>query len=117
MSVNRPRMFWPAVLSVVSMLACWALAPQLIGATLYKFATISAAGWGAYWLDREMSPYARPHRYLADLHAGRAAVPDALGFGVPAQQAAIIYAALAIAAQIRRAMVVIGAMVCAALVV
>lgn len=117
MSVNRPRMFWPAVLSVVSMLACWALAPQLIGATLYKFATISAAGWGAYWLDRAMSPYARPHRYLADLHAGRAAVPDALGFGVSGRDGAMIVVVLFIAAQIRRAIVVAAAMIGASLVV
>lgn len=38
----------------------------LIAVSLYKAHLMSLGGWGGYWLDRALYPYARPHSYLED---------------------------------------------------
>lgn len=63
-----PRMFIWALLTVF--LFCGALFAQethpgsIFAVSLYKAHLMSLGGWGGYWLDRALFPYARPHEYL-----------------------------------------------------
>jgi hypothetical protein len=61
-------MFIWALLTVF--LFCAALFAQethpgsIFAVSLYKAHLFSLGGWGGYWLDRALFPYARPHEYL-----------------------------------------------------
>lgn len=59
----------PVTLAVAIVLALLvaALAPQQLPVTVYKLSLISIAALVAYWIDREIFPYARPDRFLSDL--------------------------------------------------
>lgn len=67
-----PRMLLWAVLTIVFMLLANAvshLAPSsLLAVTLYKVHLMSLGGWGGYWLDRTLFPYARPHELCSAMH-------------------------------------------------
>lgn len=64
MSTKFPRMLVWLVLTLVLMLLALALqasAPgNLVSVTLYKAHLLALGGWGGYWLDRALFPYARP---------------------------------------------------------
>tara|TARA_R110002049_G_scaffold83938_12_gene213708 strand:- start:668 stop:976 length:309 start_codon:yes stop_codon:yes gene_type:complete len=57
-------------------MACWLLvslallalvalfAPYQLPVSLYKLSLITSAAWVAYWIDRGLFPYARPHQFL-----------------------------------------------------
>jgi hypothetical protein len=76
-------MFIWALLTVF--LFCAALFSQethpgsIFAVSLYKAHLMSLGGWGGYWLDRALFPYARPHEYL---------LPDDVAIG-PAETAHI----------------------------
>lgn len=65
MFANFPRMLLWALLTVALM--CLALFVQaefpgnVFAVTLYKAHLMALGGWGGYWLDRALFPYARPH--------------------------------------------------------
>lgn len=63
-----PRMInwlWVTIaLAIVAQLAMRADAGSLIAVTVYKAHLLSLGGWGGYWLDRALFPYARPHTYV-----------------------------------------------------
>lgn len=77
-----PRMLLWAVLTIVFMLLANALsylAPSsLLAVTLYKVHLMSLGGWGGYWLDRTLFPYARPHELCS-------AMQDVRDDGSPAE--------------------------------
>lgn len=67
MFANFPRMLWWALLTVALM--CFALLVQaqypgnVFAVTLYKAHLMALGGWGGYWLDRALFPYARPDKF------------------------------------------------------
>lgn len=61
-----PRLLGCLVASVILVAAVALAAPQQIGVILYKACLLALAGYGGYWLDRTVFPYARPDSYLVD---------------------------------------------------
>lgn len=56
-----PRLFGWGVAALVLMLALAWLAPQQLQVVMYKLALVTLAVVLAYWLDRALFPYQRPH--------------------------------------------------------
>ena len=102
-----PRLL-PCLLIVVGLAAALAVvSPQQLPVALYKLSLVTLAGYLGYWLDRWAFPYARPDSFLAaaDWRAERGAVQGQANHTVvPGCEQ--IYAA----AQIRRALIILGAM-------
>lgn len=67
---QQPRMFaWLVATVLLAIAAHNAQANYpglLVAVSLYKAHLMSLGGWGGYWLDRALFPYARPHSYLED---------------------------------------------------
>lgn len=67
---SPPRMLVCLVLTLALMALSLFLqeaAPgSLMAVTLYKAHLMALGGWGGYWLDRSLFPYARPHEHLSD---------------------------------------------------
>ena len=65
-----PRMLLCLLVSIAlfaMMLGIESLWPgSQLAVTLNKAHLMSLGGWGGYWLDRWLFPYARPHAYLID---------------------------------------------------
>ena len=65
-----PRMLnWLWVTLVLALLARAAMLSDpgsIFAVTLFKAHLMSLGGWGGYWLDRALFPYARPHQYVED---------------------------------------------------
>ncbi len=63
-----PRMLLWALLTLVLIgLALYAQAQypgNVFAVTLYKAHLMALGGWGGYWLDRALFPYARPDRFF-----------------------------------------------------
>ncbi len=63
-----PRMLLWALLTVTLIgLALYAQAQypgNIFAVTLYKAHLMALGGWGGYWLDRALFPYARPDRFF-----------------------------------------------------
>jgi hypothetical protein len=78
MSFKFPRMLVWGVLTLVLMaLTLWlqAQAPgNLVAVTLYKAHLLALGGWGGYWLDRALFPYARPDVFLNGQNTDRTAL-------------------------------------------
>lgn len=70
LSAHLPRMLWWLLGTIALMLAAHvardADPASLLAVTLYKGHLMSLGGWGGYWLDRALFPYARPHVCLED---------------------------------------------------
>jgi hypothetical protein len=102
-----PRLL-PCLLLVVGLAAALSVvSPQQLPVALYKLSLVTLAGYLGYWLDRWAFPYARPDSFLAaaDWRSERGAVQGQANHAVvPGCEQ--IYAA----AQIRRALVILGAM-------
>lgn len=66
-----PRMLLWALLTVILIgLALYAQAQypgNIFAVTLYKAHLMALGGWGGYWLDRALFPYARPHTYEEEI--------------------------------------------------
>ncbi|NWO05360.1 MAG: hypothetical protein HLX50_06575 [Alteromonadaceae bacterium] len=56
-----PRLFGWGIVALVLVLALAWLAPQQLPVVAYKLALVTIAVVLAYWLDRALFPYARPH--------------------------------------------------------
>lgn len=50
-----------AFLAVAGLAVIAVFAAQQIGVILYKATIIATSGYGGYWIDRVVFPYARPH--------------------------------------------------------
>lgn len=103
-------------LAVAAVLVVAALKPTAALTSLYKLHVLAAAGLLGWWLDHVLLfPYARPAGYLAvvDWRLGRV---DAEQPGLPAFPVLTSYHTLFAVACIRRALVVVGAMIAASLV-
>lgn len=102
-----PRLL-PCLLLVVGLAAALSVvSPQQLPVALYKLSLVTLAGYLGYWLDRWAFPYARPDSFLAaaDWRSERGAVQGQANHAV-VPGCEHIYAA----AQIRRALVILGAM-------
>lgn len=117
-----PRMInwlWVTIaLAVLAQLGMHADAGSLIAVTIYKAHLMSLGGWGGYWLDRALFPYARPHCYVerADAAAARDAAAVEAGKGDPdVLLGDFTDPQDARAAQLRRAVIVAACLVCVGL--
>jgi hypothetical protein len=88
---------------------------SIFAVSLYKAHLLSLGGWGGYWLDRALFPYARPHEYLLpdemslDLaDTEKIANAEALDF---LEVSSTAYPA----AMMRRALIVVGCLICVGL--
>ncbi|AYQ43242.1 membrane protein [Burkholderia aenigmatica] len=69
MKVSRlktPRLTVWLVASIVLAILAYTTrqSDPLLSVTFYKAHLMSLGGWGGYWLDRLIFPYARPHEFL-----------------------------------------------------
>lgn len=88
-------------------LAIFFLYPQQLPVSLYKLNLIAMGGFGGYWLDRSLFPYARPDRFYPEDEKDDPNV-DALNFSLDCQiQNDLLFAI----AQIRRALIVAAFMI------
>lgn len=62
--LRTPRLMMAGLLSMALVAGVAVSAPQQVGVLLYKACLVCLAGWGGYWLDRAIFPYARPDGYL-----------------------------------------------------
>jgi hypothetical protein len=103
-----PRMLLWAVLTVILIALTFAqqnTSPgSVIAVTLYKAHLMALGGWGGYWLDRALFPYARPHAAFA----AAAQCPD----DAAANAAFVAEAALS---ALRRAIIVAACLICVGL--
>lgn len=84
-----------------------------LAVSLYKLHLLSLGGWGGYWLDRFLFPYSRPHEFFDE-------VADAFNHGSPSIASGEdtfegqICGTLDSAewAMIRRALIVVGCLIC-----
>lgn len=93
MNSQFPRMLSWALLTVVLIIAALffhgAYPGTLLAVTLYKAHLMALGGWGGYWLDRALFPYARPDAFLRGMATDR----TALVFNAAQTRRAIIVAA------------------------
>ncbi len=115
-----PRMTAWLLLSALVMLltlaAQHAAPTSLVAVTLYKIHLLLLAGWGGYWLDRVLFPYARPHELLA----GQLEVepPEPQRDDGPIEGHAYLQVSAGTwyeTSMLRRAIIVAGCLVCVAL--
>jgi len=64
--VKTPRLTLWFVISVALAVLAYTTRQHdtLLSITFYKAHLMSLGGWGGYWLDRVLFPYARPHTFL-----------------------------------------------------
>lgn len=64
--IKAPRLsLWLVVSILLAVLAYSTRQSEaLLSITFYKAHLMSLGGWGGYWLDRMLFPYARPHEFL-----------------------------------------------------
>jgi hypothetical protein len=60
-----PRLTGWSLISLLLLVAVWALAPHQLPVSLYKLSLVTLAAVVGYWLDRSIFPYARPDVFLA----------------------------------------------------
>ena len=102
-----PRMLACLVLAGMLAAGVAVLSPAQLPVAAYKLCLVSIAGYLGYWLDRWCFPYARPDSFLtaADWRAEKQPAADAANHPV-APGCEQVYAA----AMLRRALVMLGAM-------
>ena len=64
MNTDIFRMWVWALLAIIFLAGVWIVSPAQLPVVLYKLGLVTTAGYGGYWLDRTMFPYARPSAYL-----------------------------------------------------
>lgn len=70
---------WIALSILLFIASFWAQsqAPASLAAvTLYKAHLMALGGWGGYWLDCALFPYARPHTFSGDVVPTQVAVDE-----------------------------------------
>ncbi len=117
-----PRMIAWLLLSILVMVATLVLqhaAPaSLLAVTLYKIHLLLLAGWGGYWLDRGLFPYARPHELLAKLLEIEKPEPEPHDGPIDGFASAYLQVSPGTwyeTSMLRRAIIVAGCLVCVAL--
>lgn len=97
---HLPRMLLCLVLTLALMIAALLLQAHwpgtLVAVTAYKTHLMALGGWGGYWLDRALFPYARPDTFMG----GSATDRTAMVFN---------------ASQLRRAIIVAACLICVGL--
>lgn len=94
--MNAPRMSLSLLLFILLAVLVMIAAPQQAMVALYKFALVTGAGVGGYYLDRELFPYARPDIFLAtSMNESTSVAGRELAFA---------------ASMLRRAIIVVGTM-------
>lgn len=110
-----PRMLWWLVATIVLMMAASYTAEVrpggLVAVSLYKCHLMSLGGWGGYWLDRALFPYARPHSYLGEEEEPPPSLQPDEGYVVGLLQSASDYPT----SMLRRAIIVAACLVCVGL--
>lgn len=98
--LKAPRLTVWLVASIVLAILAYATrqSDPLLSVTFYKAHLMSLGGWGGYWLDRLIFPYARPHDFVYDCEVNGKQCVD--GFQ---------------AASIRRAIIVAASLICVCL--
>jgi hypothetical protein len=117
-----PRMIvWllRSVLVMVLTLLVQHIAPaSLVAVTLYKLHLLLLAGWGGYWLDRGLFPYARPHELMAGELEVEPPEPEPSDGPVQGLSSAYLQVSTGTwyeASMLRRAIIVAACLVCVAL--
>ena len=112
---DKSRMLGCLLLSVLlftaSTVAAHADPTSLVAVSLFKAHLMSLAGWGGYWLDRWAFPYSRPHQHLLDAE-------DADIHGTPTGDGDAVLASLSMTAEwamLRRALIMVGCLICVGL--
>ncbi len=100
--MTLPRMTKTAVLALALAVAVVLIAPQQLPVIVYKLALVVLAGVAGYILDRALFPYARPHILSPD-----PINPREIPGEIPRLDT---WDMLYIAAQLRRTLIVVGAM-------
>ncbi|WP_085503657.1 putative holin [Burkholderia pseudomallei] len=64
--LKAPRLTVWLIASIVLALLAYTTrqSDPLLSITFYKAHLMSLGGWGGYWLDRLIFPYARPHEFV-----------------------------------------------------
>lgn len=111
-----PRMIWWLLATIALMLVASYTAQAepggLLAVSLYKCHLMSLGGWGGYWLDRALFPYARPHAFLEDEDADlEPELQTSDGYVVGLLQGASDYPT----SMLRRAIIVAACLVCVGL--
>ncbi|WP_322037226.1 putative holin [Burkholderia cepacia] len=98
--LKAPRLTVWLIASVVLAILAYATrqSDPLLSVTFYKAHLMSLGGWGGYWLDRLIFPYARPHDFVDECEVDGKQCVD--GFQ---------------AASIRRAIIVAASLICVGL--
>lgn len=124
MRLARVRMADWVIAAALLTVVVWLLAPQQVPVTVYKLSLVALAAVAGYWIDRSLFPYARPDLFF-ELRHGAGQVPQETAFTSLAgavsfaeQEAAINLEdaqpeelmRLAGVSMIRRAAIVVGAM-------
>lgn len=65
-NLTRSRMFYAAVFTVALIVLAFLVQAgwpgSLVAVSLYKAHLMALGGWGGYWIDRALFPYARPDK-------------------------------------------------------
>lgn len=59
----RARLVRCLLITLLLVAVIGAIAPEQLPVLLFKLALVTLAVWVAYWVDRALFPYARPHDY------------------------------------------------------
>ena len=94
------------VLALVAIAAVLAVEPQLLAVSWYKGFLVFAGANAGYWVDRVLFPYARPDHSPSVFEAGQDGVVSTLEYAHDLPFMAWC--------MLRRAIIVVGAMVCVA---
>lgn len=109
-----PRMTLWLLLSIALFVSALIVAdtwPGSIAAvTLHKAHLMSLGGWGGYWLDRGLFPYARPHTMLGHEFVDEVQIEDGQSVDVGWLQATESHWAM-----LRRAVIVAACLICVGL--
>jgi hypothetical protein len=105
-----PRLSLWFATSLVLLLAVFLLYPHQVGVLLFKLSQVTLAGVIGYWLDRSLFPYSRPDGYLAGGYLVRAPGEPVQAGDDADYRITEGYEHIFAAALIRRALIVLGAM-------
>ncbi|MBU9260533.1 putative holin [Burkholderia multivorans] len=122
MKVSRlkaPRLTVWLVASIVLAILAYVTrqSDPLLSVTFYKAHLMSLGGWGGYWLDRLIFPYARPHEFVPTTDPVEV---DMAGAELTEWECEIaldprVHAELFKAASLRRAIIVAASLICVGL--
>ncbi|ACR32480.1 putative holin [Burkholderia glumae] len=117
--LKTPRLTVWLVASIVLAVLAYAnrQSDPLLSVTFYKAHLMSLGGWGGYWLDRLIFPYARPHEFVptADQFEVDVAGVELSEFECKIALDPRAHAELFKAVSLRRAIIVAASLICVGL--